>query len=489
MSIVAPDGVEFVRPEIKAVEGAHQMIADCIAGSEAVKARKTIYLPSPQPLGDIDAKSRYDAYIGRAVFYNVAGRTLDSLVGRVFTRAPVVDVPAPLQPVVDDTDGQTTSVDQLAQKAVALTVAFGGCGLHVDYPVTEGGATRQQLNTGAIKPTIHLHERKNVTNWRKVRRDGRELLTLVVLRETYTITDDGFKSSEATQYRVLRLVNNIYTVELWRKAEKTSGYSIAIGPLVPTDSNGNVYNEIPFRFVNPRGNGCDVEKSPMYDICDLNIAHYRNSADYEESVFVVGQPTVYASGLTETWVKEVLGGKLQIGARGIIPLPEGGNAGMMQAAPNTMAFEAMQHKERQMLALGAKLVEQKQVQRTATEAGIEEQAESSVLSSVARNVSDGILWALQWCGYFVGVEEGQIKFELNTDFDLVNMSPAERDQLLKEWQAEAISFSELRENLRRVGVATLPDNEAMAAIEQDRMNFAPEADTPDDTPDADNADA
>jgi hypothetical protein len=276
---------------------------------------------------------------------------------------------------------------------------------------------------------------------------------------------------------------------LWRKAEKTSGYSIAIGPLVPTDSNGNVYNEIPFRFVNPRGNGCDVEKSPMYDICDLNIAHYRNSADYEESVFVVGQPTVYASGLTETWVKEVLGGKLQIGARGIIPLPEGGNAGMMQAAPNTMAFEAMQHKERQMLALGAKLVEQKQVQRTATEAGIEEQAESSVLSSVARNVSDGILWALQWCGYFVGVEEGQIKFELNTDFDLVNMSPAERDQLLKEWQAEAISFSELRENLRRVGVATLPDNEAMAAIEQDRMNFAPEADTPDDTPDADNADA
>ena len=69
------------------------------------------------------------------------------------------------------------------------------------------------------------------------------------------------------------------------------------------------------------------------------------------------------------------------------------------------------------------------------------------------------------------------------------MSPAERDQLLKEWQAEAISFSELRANLRRVGVASLPDDEAMAAIEQDRMNFAPEADTPDDTPDDDNADA
>ena len=59
----------------------------------------------------------------------------------------------------------------------------------------------------------------------------------------------------------------------------------------------------------------------MYDLAVLNIAHYRNSADYEESCFVTGQPTVWASGLTEAWVEDVLKGELRLGSFGGIPLP------------------------------------------------------------------------------------------------------------------------------------------------------------------------
>jgi hypothetical protein len=59
--------------------------------------------------------------------------------------------------------------------------------------------------------------------------------------------------------------------------------------------------------------------------------------------------------------------------------PEGGERRLAPSDENTMPKEAMEAKERQMVALGAKLVEQKQVQRTAMEAGMEEASTSSLL--------------------------------------------------------------------------------------------------------------
>jgi len=472
----ATGGVEFVRRELLVFRDQYSLIDDCIAGEQRVKERRTTYLQLPGNMNDADHLARYNNYVSRAVFYGVAGRTLDGLVGRVFTRDAVAEVPTSLTPVLDDANGESVSFDQLTQKGVATVVAKGRAGLFVDYPRVES-ASRQQLNTGEIKPTIHLYQPQQITNWRKVRINGKDKLTLVVLMEQYTIEDDGFASKQAIQYRVLRLTGGIYTVELWRQtAGEARGFVLYENPTVPLNFQGKPYDELPFRFLGPRESSSDIEKPPMYDLCSLNIAHYRNSADYEESCFVTGQPTLWAAGLTQTWVKEVLGGKIGLGSRGIIMLPKDGTAGLLQTEPNSMPFEAMEHKEKQMVALGAKLVEQKSVQRTATEAGIDENAETSVLSSCARNVSKGMQWALQWCGYFVGAEEASIKYELNTDFDLNELDSAERAQLVKEWQAEAITYGEMRDALRKAGVATLTDEEAQAALTKERTFFAPEVD-------------
>jgi hypothetical protein len=479
LSTSTKQGVEFVRAELLDMAPSYELVDDCIAGEIRIKSKKELYLPVPGDTNAPDIGMRYKSYLGRAVFYNVAGRTLEGLVGRVFTREAVIEVPNILNPVLDDANGESTSLDQLAQEAVAK-VLKGGAGLHVDYPKVEGGSSREDINSGRVRPTIHLYDRYNITNWRKIRVSGKDVYTLIVLREQYTVADDGFASIEDTQYRVLRLIDNVYTTELWRRPAKTAAFELFGGRTIPLNFSGQPYNEIPFRFIGPRKNNSDVEKSVLYDLCSLNIAHFRNSADYEESCYMTGQPTVWASGLSEQWVKEVLGGEVMLGARGLMPLPADGTAGILQAEPNIMPKEAMEHKERQMVALGAKLVEQKSVQRTATEASADEQAETSTLSSVARNVSKAFQWALQWCGYFVGIAENSIKFELNTDFDLADLSPEERGQLVREWQAEAITTSEMRAGLRRAGVATLDEKEYMAGIASDRANFRPEANDNDD---------
>jgi len=136
----------------------------------------------------------------------------------------------------------------------------------------------------------------------------------------------------------------------------------------------------------------------------------------------------------------------------------------------------MKHKERQMVALGAKLVEPQAVQRTATEASIDQSYETSTLSASADNVSDAFTQGLRWAAQFEGVSPeamNAIKFELNTEFDLIKLSSNERSALIQEWQAQALSFGEMRANLRRAGIATMPDDEALKVIrdEQEKLGL------------------
>lgn len=86
--------VAFERKELRERKADYQLIADCIAGERAVKHRKTKYLPQPNP-DDVSPANvaRYEAYLTRAVFYNVTQRTLSGLVGEVFRRDPVAELP------------------------------------------------------------------------------------------------------------------------------------------------------------------------------------------------------------------------------------------------------------------------------------------------------------------------------------------------------------------------------------------------------------
>ena len=120
-----------------------------------------------------------------------------------------------------------------------------------------------------------------------------------------------------------------------------------------------------------------------------------------------------------------------------------------------------------MVAMSAKMVEQKPVSRSETVSAFEAASENSTLSSTAKNVSAAYTWGLEWCAKFVGAPETAIVFELNTDFDIANMTPQERQQVITEWQAGAISFTEMRENLRKAGVAKLDDDKAKQEIEEE----------------------
>jgi hypothetical protein len=450
------------------------MIDDCLKGEHRIKQQKEQYLPKPNKTDKSpENEARYDAYVQRAVFFEATARTHHGLVGEVFSKDSVYTLPPELATYESNIDGAGTTLDQQSKHALGYALGHGRAGLLADYPPRDaaaGPATKKDLLEGNVRPKVLLYGPRDVINWSTKSYGASLLLNMIVLEEVVESAPDGFEISTEKQYRVLRLSDQqIYFVEIWKENQSTRQFEMT-SSFIPVNGAGQPFTHIPFQFIGSEDNTPSVDVPPLKGMAQLNIGHYRNSADYEQSVYLVGQPTAWASGLTQQWIDDNYPkGQFQLGSSAVLMLPREGACGMLQPDPNTMAKEAMEHKERLMVAIGAKLVEQRETQRTATEAGMDEASKTSVLGTAAQNVSFAYQSVLLDAVHFVNASLKEVPFDLNTDFDIAKMSAQDRAQLLSEWQAGGITFEEYRSKLKSGGIAYLDDEEAKDQLENDLM--------------------
>lgn len=414
--------VAFKRKELTAKLPLIELVRDCIAGEPVIKARRQKYLPIPnadsqRQLGEGTGvkDDRYQAYLTRANFYNVTGRTLQGLIGQVFHKDPSTEFPSEIEFFKGDVDGSGMSISQQAKSTLADVLAVGRGGLLADFPpIPEGEVvTLADIQSRRVRPRVIFIDAERIINWRTENYGGETFLSMLTIAESKVVSDDGFEFKTEPRWRVYRIENGAVTVTIWKKNEnRTSAgpqedYIVdpdGGGPFALKDNAGRPFIRIPFEFVGAENNDPSFDESPLAPIALINVAHYRNSADLEESSFLTGQPTLVLSGVQEAWADKYLKGGVQLGSRGGILLNQGANGQLLQAEPNNLPKELMKHKEEQMKALGAKLIEPGQIKGTATEAAIEEASESSVLSSAAKNVSTAyeraIFHASKWIGDF-----------------------------------------------------------------------------------------
>jgi hypothetical protein len=453
------ESMPYIRQELFTTLPIYNKIDHCIEGGDTIKRNTTLYLPKPNADDTSTANAtRYDQYLTRAVFYGVTGRTLSGLLGTLFLREPTIQLPTGLELLLESANGIELGLSQLARRAASKTISHGRAGIFTDFPTVDSPVTVAQKG-GVLTPIIRVYNPQDIINWKVGFRNGRKILRMVVLHELIDASLNDFSGMTPTvqlhAYRILSLQDDVYTVQYWVQGEDLSYISI------PTDSTGSPFNEIPFTFIGSENNDELIDVPPLAAMADLNIGHYRNSADYQESCFMVGQPTTILAGLTTSWIKDVFEDKpIVLGSRQAVPMPTGGSAMLLQAAPNTMPFESMQALERQMIALGAQIVQQRSVQRTATESNNEEAADTSILGACANNVSDAFRTALKFACRFAGENEAEIDFRINTNLGYVTMTPQEQVQMVANWNAGVIGWSEVRTQFRQAGIAT-DDDEAV----------------------------
>ena len=457
----------FERPDYKKARLDWRMIDDVCAGQRAMKDHDRVqaganwqtlittehgrYIPIPNPTDCSNQnQARYAQYLNRAVFYNVTGHTLTGLLGAAFGEPVMMDL-GNLEYLKTDTDGDGVGLGQQVQATTAEVLKKGRHGLWVDYPTIEGEVTVADMDSGLVRATILSIDAQNIINWRTDKIGASQFLTLVVIQEfVEQVGDDGFTIDLQPQIRVLRLANGeteagdavrYYSVEIYQDGAMIDSY-------IPTKADGSYWGNIPFTFVGAQDNNASIDKAPLYDLAAVNIGHYRNSADYEDSCFFVGQAQPWMSGLDEQWRDWLNDQETYIGSRTPILLPENGKFGIEQAQPNTMAKEGMDAKEQAMIALGARLITPGEAVKTATEAQSDTEQEHSILSLVLENVNQAYNTALGWVGEFVGGSSSPI-LKLNTDFATHHMDAQKLLALLALWQGNALPTSDLMRSLQR----------------------------------------
>lgn len=422
---------------------------DACNGSVAVKDKKAQYLPVPDadtnPMGTDSI--RYKQYIKRAVYTNFTGRTKNALVGAAFRKTPIIELPNGLEYLIDDATGDGLSLEQLAKDELANLLETGRTLLLVDYPQAEDNLTAETVSMLDLRATIIPYKAEAIINWKSSIIAGRSVLTLVVLMESYIDSSDEFGHESKTQYRVLRLDEQGYSQQLYRDDKPYTEM------FYPKKSDGSTFDYIPVTFVGSQNNDPSIDNAPLSDIADVNMAHYCNSADYEESCFITGQPTLFIThSLTQEQWSEYNPEGIKIGSRAGHVLGETGSANLLQANPNNLVMEAMRSKEQQMVAIGARIITDRGNNETAEGARIRFASENSVLGDIVGNLSSAIKSCIYWCGEFMGVDTDDCVFTINREFYDKMVDPQTIMSLVTLLDRQIVSSQDIFDRLKAGGL-------------------------------------
>ena len=442
--------VETKHPQYELYAPVWTKTRDAVKGAVCVKDKKHTYLPVPDPQSNDDRIGsetlRYRQYIKRAVFANFTGRTKNALVGAAFRKEMKYELPTALEYLIKDATGDGLGLEQLAKDELSNILETGRSFLLVDYPQVSGELSLEDINKLDLRASIIPYTAEQVVNWKTEAVAGRKLLTLVVLAETYNYDDDEFGHESETQYRVLRLSEEGYSQQLYRDGQPYSEESF------PTKSDGSRWDIIPAIFVGSKNNDSTVDDAPLADIADVNIAHYRNSADYEESCFITGQPTLFIThSLNEEQWFDYNPQGIKLGSRSGHVLGESGSATLLQANPNNLVLEAMKAKEAQMVAIGARIVTDRGGNETAEGARIRFASENSVLGDIVGNLSAGLRQCIEWCGVFMGSPE-DFSLDINREFYDKSVDPQLIMSMVQLMDRQIISDQDIFDRLRAAGI-------------------------------------
>lgn len=403
--------------------------------------------------------SRNKSYQETAVFYAVAGFTLQGLVGTAFRKVPVFEIPSQLDYLKDNCDGNGISIFQQSQTCLREILKKDRCALHVTYPDTENGevqndVTRADIEAQKYFATINRIDAEQVINVQLVSDGANVKLGLVVYEEWVSKQGaDDFEQVYVYQLRELRLIKTegsfVYVERKWQR-DAVKKWAV-VAEHFPKDSQGNTWDYIPFNFIGAVDNSHRVNTPPMQSICLVNKGHFQNSADFEDSVWYAGQNQPWMSGVTKSHIALMQENKMYAGSRNILGVPSGEKFGFAKPAENPIVRQAMLDKIDLMIGLGARFMSPGGAVKTATQAEGEKEVSHSVLSLSASNISEAYTEACKHVARFNGVNETEILYQLTQDFVSPTATAQDIKEMVNSWMMGAIPHGELLDWFKAVG--------------------------------------
>lgn len=440
-----PTEVDTKHEQYKEYEADYLLIADVKAGDRRIKEQGTKYLPKLTG----QTPTQYMAYKDRGVFYGATSRTITGLTGALMRRSPEVEHPNSIKPVLEDVTSEGYTLEEVMQSTAESILSFGRHGILVDLA---------DSHTSNIYLTEY--EAVDILNWRTEVIDGQRKLVFIALVESdeRVSTDNEFETEYVEQIRVLKIEDGAVVVNLYEresleftsgKGEKTTDQTwqqvdVTEGSKdhYPKKKGGQPLTEIPFVFFGAVSNSVEPNKPPLLDLVNLNLSHWKVTADYYHGLHFCALPTPYLLGAQDA---QKAGSNFKMGpGSAFVSTNENAEVGMLEFTGRGLSAvrDALKDLESKMAVLGARLLEeQKRAAETAEALTIRASGDSATLSSIASNLDSGFEKVLWYITDWLSTSPGKLSVETNKDFVAKPMEPRQIAALLQAVQAGRISMN------------------------------------------------
>ena len=401
-------------------------------GARAVKNKdhRTTYLP----LLEEQQGPEYADYVDRATWFPATERTVKGMSGAVLRTETQIDgLPSMMEDHLEDITLTGLDLHAFAGKILPEQVLEGRAGGLVEMPEEESPDQR---------PYWTMWTADKITNWATARIFGRLQLVMVVLKEETLQPEGQFGWVEKPSYRVLELVpvgmgDLRYRVTIWEKrGERGKESWQPVKESWPMRA-GVLLDEIPFTFFGASSIEPKVDKPPSLDVVELNIALYRNSADYENALTAIRPMWALAGYPAGTSV--VLGPRRAINSE-----KDAGKvrAQILQGADPDGLRKAMGEKKADLAIAGGRMLEgQPMVNETAQAVKMRHHGDESSLRTVSLTHGRGLTQMLRHHARWMGAPQAEaIQAEPNTDFVSARLNPQEITALQGLLQEGSISY-------------------------------------------------
>ena len=432
-------------PEYTEAQTRVRTTRDATAGEEAVKnpAVRKLYLPGFDP----EDNGRYELLIKRAYYVNYCQRMLSNFCGAAFRNPPKIELPAAIEYMRENADGAGSSIEQMMSKAFNDVAQTGNYGILAEYSKVPEGASEDDRGPLGIRASLAAYSYESIINWNEEKVGGNTVRTLTVLHETARIPVDEYTFTLENQYRVLRLVDGVYETGLYLEDG-----TIVEEAIRPTQQKAPM-NTIPFFNIGSVDNKPTVDMPLLFPAAVINLAHYRNTADYEEGLHMTGQGTPHIDAgpnTTAAQFEAMNPNGVRIGARdGIIT--QGGSFEIVQQDSPAAGLAGLAEKVEQLKDAVSAIAMTTSSNKTAETAKIEASGETSQLSTIVTNIEDAFTAALKEVAKYEGANPDEVVVTLNRDFFDKTITPQESAQMLAYRDAKILSLVDLRARARKAG--------------------------------------
>jgi len=413
-------------------------------GTPAMRAGGVAFLPKWPNEENIS----YQARLATATLFPAYRRTATVMGGKPFSKPLVLneDVPAQIVGWAENIDRMGVNLHAFASELFDEAVAYGFCGILVDYPdtaVRDGAGnvlppqprTVAQVEAEGIRPYWVRIKHDQILGWRTDMVNGQPRLSQLRLMESVEEPDGDFGTVHVAQVRVLYPGG----WQLWRETGKNGSWALY-------REGRTTLREIPFAPVYGRREGFMYGKPPLLDLAFLNIKHWQSQSDQDTIEHVARVPILAGVGIDdEDW-------QISVGASTAVRLPVGADLKFVEhsGAAIKAGAESLIRLEEQMIQAGAELLVKKPGDRSATESANDAEANKCDLQRMAEMFEDSIDLALQFTADFARLGSGGT-CTVYKDFGEATLSDASGQLVLAMQQGGLISKATAIAELQRRG--------------------------------------